>query len=143
MLIQRLKVVNEVLLPGYMSSLNASTDSMAVYESLDKVDESTAALWLPVALAVSLLGTLVVLTLSNSPPPSMPGFEIPFAATIAKSTQSIAILGNFAVCILFVKAVFKSAFVEFKFDKLLVRIFNFEAKYLFMYLYLMITLYYL
>jgi len=119
-----------VLLPGYASSLNASgaSDSMAVYESLDTVKESTAALWLPVALAASLLVTLSIITLTNGPSSSsFTGVEFPFTATIAKAFQSVAVLGNVAVCILFVKAVIKSTLEEFKFDKLLVsssRIYN-------------------
>jgi len=121
-MIQRLRVVNEVLLPGYASSLNASgaSDSMAVYESLDTVTESTAALWLPVALAASLLVTLSIITLTNSPSSSFIGVEFPFTATIAKGFQSVAVLCNVAVCVLFVKAVITSTLKEFKFDKLLV-----------------------
>ena len=112
--------MNEVLLPGYAGSLNASADSVSVYESLDTVEESTAALWLPVALAVSLLTTLSIITITNGATPVVAGVDIPFAATIAKAFQSVASLGNVAVCVLFVKAVLKSAFEEFKFDKLLV-----------------------
>lgn len=121
MITQRLRTVNEELLPGYAGSLNASADSVAVYESLDAVEESTAALWLPVALAGSLLGSLALLAATGGTSLPNLGVELPFAATLSSSAQSIAVIANFAVCVLFTKAVLTNSVREFGFEKLSVR----------------------